>query len=119
VLNVDRFGDEVPVPAFGPRMVCTCCGIICAHARPNWQERLTENSALTEVDDTSILRTELSTPLSLPSQPANSLSALAPAKRAGAQRLCALAQPRCARLPTGTAAIGDGTDLAINVRDQT
>jgi hypothetical protein len=22
VLNVDRFGDDVPVPAFGPRMVC-------------------------------------------------------------------------------------------------
>jgi hypothetical protein len=23
VLNVDRFSDAVPVPAFGPRMVCT------------------------------------------------------------------------------------------------
>ena len=37
VLNVD--GDAVPVPALGPRMVCTCCGIVGAHARPNWQER--------------------------------------------------------------------------------
>jgi len=27
------------VPAFGPRMVCTSCGIIGAFARPNWQDR--------------------------------------------------------------------------------
>ncbi len=39
VLNVDRFGEHVPVPAFGPRMVCTSCGIVGADARPNWQER--------------------------------------------------------------------------------
>jgi len=38
VLNVDGYGDAVPVPAFGPRMVCTSCGIVGAHARPNWQE---------------------------------------------------------------------------------
>jgi len=25
VMNVDRFGDAVPAPAFGPRMVCTGC----------------------------------------------------------------------------------------------
>jgi hypothetical protein len=25
VFNVDRYGDAVPVPAFGPRMVCTRC----------------------------------------------------------------------------------------------
>jgi hypothetical protein len=31
--------DDVPVPWFGPRMVCTSCGIIGAFARPNWQER--------------------------------------------------------------------------------
>ena len=36
-MNVDRFGDAVPVPAFGPRMVCTRCRIIGAFARPNWQ----------------------------------------------------------------------------------
>jgi hypothetical protein len=34
VLNVDGYGDAVPVPAFGPRMICTRCGIIGAHARP-------------------------------------------------------------------------------------
>ena len=39
VLNVDRFGDGCEVQAFGPRMVCTGCGIIGAFARPNWQER--------------------------------------------------------------------------------
>ena len=39
VVNVDGYGDAVPVPAFGSRMVCTCCGVIGAHARPNWQER--------------------------------------------------------------------------------
>ncbi|HLH94925.1 MAG TPA: hypothetical protein VKW08_07390 [Xanthobacteraceae bacterium] len=39
LLNVDRFDDSVPVPAFGPRMVCTGCGIIGADVRPNWSER--------------------------------------------------------------------------------
>ena len=28
LLNVNTFGDAVPVPSFGPRMVCTRCGII-------------------------------------------------------------------------------------------
>ena len=44
VLNVDGYGDAVPVPAFGPRMVCTSCGIIGAFARPNWQERAPSES---------------------------------------------------------------------------
>jgi hypothetical protein len=47
------------------------------------------------------------TPLSLFSQLASGLSALAPAQRAGAQRLCALARlrnadERCERLLSGT-----------------
>jgi len=48
VVNVDAYGEAVPVPAFGPRMVCTRCGIgiIGAIARPNWQERL-ESESLT------------------------------------------------------------------------
>ena len=37
-LNVDGYSDELPVPAFGPRMVCTACGMIGADARPNWRE---------------------------------------------------------------------------------
>ena len=44
VMNVDRFGETAPVPAFGPRMACTRYGIIGAFARPNWQERPTQES---------------------------------------------------------------------------
>ena len=39
VLQVAIYSDDVPVPAFGPRMVCTVCGGIGADARPNWRER--------------------------------------------------------------------------------
>jgi hypothetical protein len=35
VMNVDAFGEAVPVSAFGPRLVCTVCGIMAAFARPN------------------------------------------------------------------------------------
>jgi hypothetical protein len=38
VLDVDGYGDEVPVPSFGPRMVCTYCGTIGCDARPNWAD---------------------------------------------------------------------------------
>jgi hypothetical protein len=44
VLNVDAWSDDVPVPWFGSRMVCTSCGIIGANARPNWQERPAQHS---------------------------------------------------------------------------
>jgi len=37
-------GGDVPVPAFGPRMVCTGWGIIGAFARPNWQEQPEQES---------------------------------------------------------------------------
>jgi hypothetical protein len=39
ILSADPWPDHVPVPAFGPRMVCTRCGIIGADARPNWREQ--------------------------------------------------------------------------------
>jgi hypothetical protein len=39
ILSADRWPDHVPVPTFGPRMVCTRCGIIGADARPNCQEQ--------------------------------------------------------------------------------
>ena len=39
VLDVSRYPDDVPVPSFGPRMVCTVCGAIGADVRPNWNER--------------------------------------------------------------------------------
>ena len=29
-LNVDEYGETVPVPSFGPKMVCTSCGTIGA-----------------------------------------------------------------------------------------
>jgi hypothetical protein len=38
VLSADRY-DHMAVPTFGPRMVCTRCGIIGADARPNWREQ--------------------------------------------------------------------------------
>jgi len=39
VVDVGSWPDLVPVPAFGPRMVCTRCGIIGADVRPNWREQ--------------------------------------------------------------------------------
>jgi hypothetical protein len=33
VLSADRWPDEIPVPAFGPRMVCTSVGIVGADAQ--------------------------------------------------------------------------------------
>jgi hypothetical protein len=39
VFGVEDYPDDVPVPAFAPRMVCTRCGMIGADARPNWSER--------------------------------------------------------------------------------
>ena len=38
VVNVERYGDNVPVPWFGPRMRCERCGHLGADARPNWSE---------------------------------------------------------------------------------
>jgi hypothetical protein len=40
--------DATPVPAFGPRMVCTSCGIVGAYARPNWSEQ-SQRESLTGV----------------------------------------------------------------------
>jgi hypothetical protein len=48
VMNVEAFGDAVPVPSFDPRMVCTGCGVIGSFARPNWQGRA-EQETLTGV----------------------------------------------------------------------
>ena len=39
ILSADTWPDHLPVPSFGPRMVCTRCGIIGADARPNWREQ--------------------------------------------------------------------------------
>jgi len=39
VMSADPWPDNVPVSAFGRRMVCTRCGMIGADARPNWKEQ--------------------------------------------------------------------------------
>jgi hypothetical protein len=39
VLSANRWPGDVAVPTFGPRMVCTGCGIVGADARPNWTEQ--------------------------------------------------------------------------------
>jgi hypothetical protein len=33
-IDVRGYSDDVPVPYFGPRMVCTKCGMIGADVRP-------------------------------------------------------------------------------------
>jgi hypothetical protein len=33
ILDVSRYPNDVPVPSFGPRMVCTVCGAIGADAK--------------------------------------------------------------------------------------
>jgi hypothetical protein len=38
IMSAEPWPDDVPVPAFGPRIVCTKCGIIGADVRPNWRE---------------------------------------------------------------------------------
>jgi hypothetical protein len=35
VLDVNAYPDDVTVPSFAPRLVCTACGIIDADVRPN------------------------------------------------------------------------------------
>jgi hypothetical protein len=39
IIDASGYSDDVLVPQFGPRMVCTACGAIGADARPNWNER--------------------------------------------------------------------------------
>jgi hypothetical protein len=39
IMSAESWPDHVPVPTFGPRMVCTRCGIVGADARPNWLEK--------------------------------------------------------------------------------
>jgi hypothetical protein len=38
VVDVDGFSDDIPVPSFGPRMLCTYCGVVSCDARPNWSD---------------------------------------------------------------------------------
>jgi hypothetical protein len=45
LLDVGGYPDDVPVPSFGPRIVCTICGAIGADERSNWHERVPEWNA--------------------------------------------------------------------------
>jgi hypothetical protein len=38
VIEVERYGDDVPVPWLGPRLRCERCGHLGADARPDWNE---------------------------------------------------------------------------------
>ena len=38
IINADPWPDDIEVPSFGPRMVCTKCGIVGAGAMPNWKD---------------------------------------------------------------------------------
>jgi hypothetical protein len=38
IIDVERYGDDVPVPWFGPWMRCERCGHLSADARLNWGE---------------------------------------------------------------------------------
>jgi|SRR5579863_7383143 hypothetical protein len=49
VLDATQWPDHVPVPAFGPRMVCMRCGIVGADVRPNWREQ-PKRPALSQFD---------------------------------------------------------------------
>ena len=46
VIDVERYGDDVPVPWFGPRLRCERCGHLGADARPNWSEWLGRGAGL-------------------------------------------------------------------------
>jgi hypothetical protein len=39
IVNVDKYPGDLLVKEFGPRMVCTKCGMVGADVRPNWKER--------------------------------------------------------------------------------
>ena len=36
--NVNTHADDVTVPSFGPKMVCTGCRMLGADVWPNWQK---------------------------------------------------------------------------------
>jgi hypothetical protein len=44
VINVDQYPGDLLVREFGPRMVCTKCGMVGADVRPNWKERNTSGA---------------------------------------------------------------------------
>jgi hypothetical protein len=45
VINVDQYPGDLLVREFGPRMVCTKCGMVGADARPSWKKRRSSDVA--------------------------------------------------------------------------
>jgi hypothetical protein len=39
IVKVDNYPGDLLVKEFGPRMVCTKCGMVGADVLPNWKER--------------------------------------------------------------------------------
>ena len=39
IADASPYPDNMTVPSFGPRMVCTICGAIGGEVMPNWNER--------------------------------------------------------------------------------
>jgi hypothetical protein len=67
VLSADRWPDDLAVPTFGPRMVCTGCGIVGADARPNWKEQ-PQRESLTGIQWQALSATARPRPRLVPSQ---------------------------------------------------
>ena len=87
-----------------------CHGVIGAADDVGDRMRIRARDRVLHADSTLVDRIDLATPLSLSSQPATCLSALAPAQRAGAQRLRALTQS--GQLPAASRWIGLHEGLA-------
>jgi hypothetical protein len=63
-MDVSGFADDVTVPSFGPRIVCTICGAIGADARPNWSERAPASLFGTNrLAPAAVLDTQLAAPI--------------------------------------------------------
>jgi hypothetical protein len=39
ILNVDHLPEDLTVPSFRARLLCTKCGTVGADVRPNWREQ--------------------------------------------------------------------------------
>jgi hypothetical protein len=39
IINADHWPGDLTVTLFGPKMMCTRCGVVGADVRPNWRER--------------------------------------------------------------------------------
>jgi hypothetical protein len=80
VMNADGLPDEIPVRSLRPRMVCTACGLIGAHVRPDGSPHTNRRTLQ------SALCAGLHRPV-LGSRPENIWSAFSLQRRSSARRL--------------------------------